>query len=140
MSTWDVPTVTSLKLSAKCPTLFRVTADVVAIPMYATEAVRDLNVNRRKCRFYDESNLKISSSYSVNLCYSQCRVDFAVKKCGCAPFFYEGVVEGIYVVLSCCGEEYNHKIKIKLNLWLTAPMRATPLDFCNCLADDSTTG
>ena len=98
MSTWDVPTVTSLKLSAKCPETLRLTVDAVAIPLYATEAVRDLNVNRRKCRFYDESNLKISSSYSVNLCHSQCRVDFAVKKCGCAPFFYEGVVEGIYVV------------------------------------------
>jgi hypothetical protein len=61
---------------------------------YATEAVRQLHVDHRRCRFWDESNLEVSPLYTVNLCYGQCRAKLAIKLCGCAPFFYVGVQQG----------------------------------------------
>jgi hypothetical protein len=61
---------------------------------YATEAVRQLHVDHRRCRFWDESNLEVSPTYTVNLCHSQCRAKLAIKLCGCVPFFYVGVQRG----------------------------------------------
>lgn len=61
---------------------------------YATEEVRQLHVDHRRCRFLDESNLEVSPFYTVNLCYGQCRAKLAIKLCGCAPFFYVGVQQG----------------------------------------------
>jgi hypothetical protein len=68
--------------------------DLRVMITYATEAVRQLHVDHRRCRFWDESNLEVSPLYTVNLCYGQCRAKLAIKLCGCAPFFYVGVQQG----------------------------------------------
>ena len=91
-----MPTVGGLRVSAKSVANCTVTMNLQMSELIATQAVRDLNINRRKCRFYDESNLKISRLYSMSLCHTQSRIDLAVEKCACAPFFYEGILEGIY--------------------------------------------
>ncbi|EFA12114.2 Pickpocket protein 11-like Protein [Tribolium castaneum] len=43
---------------------------------------------QRKCRFYDESNLKHSPAYSYVLCRMECRAALAKRLCGCVPHFY----------------------------------------------------
>ncbi|PSN53854.1 hypothetical protein C0J52_09959 [Blattella germanica] len=64
--------------------------------LYATEAIYKMPIKRRKCRFANESNLQISSIYSQNMCHSQCRIQLALKLCGCAPFFYDLLVKGTW--------------------------------------------
>ncbi|XP_033606759.1 pickpocket protein 11-like [Cryptotermes secundus] len=70
---------------------------------YATEAVRQLDVDHRRCRFWDESNLEVSPLYTVNLCYGQCRAKLAIELCGCAPFFYVGVQQARYNICDVQG-------------------------------------
>ncbi|XP_044264094.1 acid-sensing ion channel 5-like [Tribolium madens] len=47
-----------------------------------------LTIKQRKCRFYDESNLKHSPAYSYVLCRMECRAALAKRLCGCVPHFY----------------------------------------------------
>lgn len=61
---------------------------VVSLAIHSTEGVRSLSESQRKCRFLEESDLHISPVYSYNLCRMQCRVDQAMRLCGCVPHFY----------------------------------------------------
>ncbi|XP_069683227.1 pickpocket protein 11-like [Periplaneta americana] len=73
------------------PMMHYSTMDLAVISVYATSAVRQLDVDHRKCRFWEESDLAISPVYSSNLCRSQCRADLAKSLCGCVPFFQVGI-------------------------------------------------
>ncbi|KDR13715.1 Sodium channel protein Nach [Zootermopsis nevadensis] len=83
--------------------MYRSNANMRVIITYATDDVRNLRVDHRKCRFRDESNLAISDIYSVNLCQSQCRAEMAIRLCGCAPFFYVGVERAHYNICDVQG-------------------------------------
>jgi acid-sensing ion channel, other len=48
----------------------------------------DTFVSQRGCRFHSESNLTHYKVYSKLLCLSECRLEIAMQKCGCIPFFY----------------------------------------------------
>uniref|UniRef100_A0A1A9W9L9 Uncharacterized protein n=1 Tax=Glossina brevipalpis TaxID=37001 RepID=A0A1A9W9L9_9MUSC len=54
----------------------------------AEEEVRNLPIAFRKCRYTNENNLKYFQSYSPGLCRTECRINAALEKCGCKPFFY----------------------------------------------------
>ncbi|GJQ80381.1 hypothetical protein Trydic_g12243 [Trypoxylus dichotomus] len=64
---------------------------VTGLALYSTERVRHLSVPQRKCRFYDESNLRRSPVYSYVLCRMECRASLAKKLCGCIPHFYRRI-------------------------------------------------
>ncbi|XP_055379614.1 acid-sensing ion channel 5-like [Condylostylus longicornis] len=60
---------------------------------FASETLRDLDPEQRKCVFFDEptSGLNI---YSKTLCLARCRAVMALEMCNCVPFFYP-FVDGI---------------------------------------------
>lgn len=67
------------------------TLDLSALSIYSTKEARSLSVAQRKCRFLEESNLKISPVYTYNLCRMQCRVKLCQALCGCVPYFYRSI-------------------------------------------------
>uniref|UniRef100_A0A1A9UYA5 Pickpocket protein 19 n=1 Tax=Glossina austeni TaxID=7395 RepID=A0A1A9UYA5_GLOAU len=50
---------------------------------YATENVREMDVNLRNCLFSNERILRISQRYSFINCLAECRLNYAQKKCNC---------------------------------------------------------
>ncbi|KAK9730277.1 Amiloride-sensitive sodium channel [Popillia japonica] len=85
---------------------------ITALTLYSNERVRRLSVAQRKCRFYDESNLKRSPVYSYVLCRMECRASLAQKLCGCIPHFYRRIdgdricnVSGLH-----CLAQYKEKL------------------------------
>ncbi|KAJ9590412.1 hypothetical protein L9F63_016556 [Diploptera punctata] len=105
VSTWDLPTFGSgnLLITEQGGMYHRVGMSIEIISLVATKEVKITNINRRQCRFYDESNLKISPVYTKHHCHAQCRMDLATKHCGCVPFFYEGAVEAGYKICDIKG-------------------------------------
>ncbi|XP_017786457.1 PREDICTED: pickpocket protein 28-like [Nicrophorus vespilloides] len=61
---------------------------ISALSIYSSERARALNPKQRKCRFYDESNLRHSPVYSYVLCRMECRSNLGKQLCGCIPHFY----------------------------------------------------
>ncbi|XP_021929644.1 sodium channel protein Nach-like [Zootermopsis nevadensis] len=66
----------------------QLTVSVLSLTIYSTDDVTSLNIYQRKCRFLEESDLQISPVYSYNLCRMQCRMEQAIRLCGCKPHFY----------------------------------------------------
>ncbi|KAK9890626.1 hypothetical protein WA026_011987 [Henosepilachna vigintioctopunctata] len=82
------------------------------ITLFSSEKVRGLRVSQRKCRFYDESDLKHSPVYSYVLCRMECRARLSKKLCGCIPHFYRRLdgeracnVEGLH-----CLSQYKERL------------------------------
>jgi hypothetical protein len=82
----EIPDVSSHFMDLEHRT--QLTASVVSLAIYSTSDVRSLSLSQRKCRFPEESDLDISPVYSYNLCRMQCRMDQAMRLCGCVPHFY----------------------------------------------------
>lgn len=62
--------------------------EIITTEQFRTETF----ISQRKCRFNSESNLTHYDFYSKNLCLSECRLNLAMKHCGCIPFFYPNQV------------------------------------------------
>lgn len=61
---------------------------VTAVALYTTEKAKALSAPQRKCRYYEESNLRHSPVYSYVICRMECRISLAKSLCGCIPHFY----------------------------------------------------
>ena len=71
------------------PTGFITTIKIRPSQMKSEEAVRDIDVEKRKCRFPDEyEDLKSFKVYSRINCLLDCNADYAEKMCGCRPWDY----------------------------------------------------
>lgn len=57
--------------------------------MTASDQVREMSLQRRKCRFYGEAIGANFAGYTRTMCETECRISAAVEACGCAPFFYQ---------------------------------------------------
>ncbi|XP_017777841.1 PREDICTED: sodium channel protein Nach-like [Nicrophorus vespilloides] len=55
---------------------------------YTTEDAKQLSIKQRHCVFEHELKLKIDNLYTYSACTKQCRMDTAIKLCGCVPHFY----------------------------------------------------
>lgn len=63
--------------------------EAYSIEIVTTKQFReDSFISQRGCRFHSESNLTHFKVYSKLLCLSECRLDAAMKLCGCIPHFY----------------------------------------------------
>lgn len=63
--------------------------EAYSIEIITTKQFRDDTfISQRGCRFHSESNLTHYKVYSKLLCLSECRVNLAMKVCGCIPYFY----------------------------------------------------
>lgn len=51
---------------------------------------KDLSINQRKCLFEDEAGMKYFTDepYTISGCLKECKLDRALKFCGCVPPFY----------------------------------------------------
>lgn len=58
--------------------------EIITTASFQTESF----ISQRGCRFNSESNLTHFNVYTENLCQSECRLNMAVKFCGCIPHFY----------------------------------------------------
>lgn len=73
---------------------FDSTNDTYEFETFSTEIIatkkfrEDTPISQRGCRFNTESNLTHFKVYSKLLCLSECRLDAAMKLCGCIPHFY----------------------------------------------------
>ena len=46
-----------------------------------------LSISQRKCRFPEENEiLKIYSNYTKSGCLMECKIDYALRTCGCIPW------------------------------------------------------
>lgn len=63
--------------------------EVMSIEIITTKQFKaDTFISQRGCRFHSESNLTHYKVYSKLLCQSECRINLALKHCGCIPYFY----------------------------------------------------
>lgn len=67
-----------------------------ALSIFSTNRVKRLMTRQRKCKYYDESDLKHSPVYSYVSCRIECRIKLAKKLCGCIPHFYK-ILGGIKI-------------------------------------------
>lgn len=68
--------------------------EVLSIEIITTKQFRDETfISQRGCRFHSESNLTHFKFYSKLLCQSECRINLAMKHCGCIPYFYPNLGE-----------------------------------------------
>ncbi|XP_065206755.1 sodium channel protein Nach-like [Planococcus citri] len=93
--------------------------ELTALSTYSTSKVKDLNIEQRKCRFFNESNLITSPVYAYRLCRNECRMKLAHKLCGCIPHFYRPSyqykicdVKGMH----CLGQYSELLVKLKDSL------------------------
>ncbi|XP_050326162.1 uncharacterized protein LOC126756807 isoform X1 [Bactrocera neohumeralis] len=95
-----------------------ITASFKVLETVASNNLRDLQVDQRKCVFYDEetSQLKV---YSKTLCLVRCRAVMALEMCNCVPFFY-AFVEGP----SCNPAGFECLLDFKWPIWA--------LHICKC--------
>lgn len=61
--------------------------------LYSTDAVRAIDINKRKCRFRDEplenaNGSRFMDVYSQTGCILQCHIEIATRFCGCTPWYY----------------------------------------------------
>ena len=64
--------------------------------LYSTEAVKSIDLEKRKCRFNDEpletsEGTEFMNKYSQTGCIYQCYLEKAAKLCGCTPWYYPRV-------------------------------------------------
>ncbi|GLV31946.1 pickpocket 3 [Carabus blaptoides fortunei] len=52
------------------------------------DSLRRLSVSQRQCRFLDEPISGEIPVYSTSICHMLCRYHYAMRVCGCKPFFY----------------------------------------------------
>lgn len=63
--------------------------DVDSVDIVTSDQFRqDTFISQRGCRFPEESNLTHYRYYTRRLCFSECRIQLAMKYCGCIPHFY----------------------------------------------------
>ncbi|XP_037050277.1 sodium channel protein Nach-like [Bradysia coprophila] len=62
--------------------------ELVINSIVPSNKLEQLSPAQRKCYFASELPLKYFNIYTTNLCLISCRIDAAVKYCGCIPFFY----------------------------------------------------
>lgn len=62
-----------------------------ALSIFSTQRVRRLLPRQRKCKYYDESDLRHSPVYSYVLCRIECRITLSKELCGCIPHFYRSL-------------------------------------------------
>lgn len=58
------------------------------IQTVSSSEVRDLPIQRRRCRYFDEPESVGIPHYTYKLCTMKCRRKLAIKLCGCSPPFY----------------------------------------------------
>lgn len=54
----------------------------------ANPTIRSISIERRQCRFADESTASVYPIYTENVCKAICRINKAIELCGCRPLFY----------------------------------------------------
>lgn len=51
-------------------------------------SLRKLSISQRQCRFFDEPMQSEIPAYSTSTCHIMCRYHYALRVCGCKPYFY----------------------------------------------------
>ena len=77
------------KVSAGTETSVIVSTNV----LYSTDAVKAIDISKRKCRFRDEplqnaNGSRLMDVYSQTGCVFQCHLEIAIRFCGCVPWYY----------------------------------------------------
>ncbi|KAG5680577.1 hypothetical protein PVAND_010074 [Polypedilum vanderplanki] len=62
--------------------------NIIVDEIRADPKIRNFAPRGRKCKFPDEYNSKYYNVYTYNFCKMDCRINRALKYCGCVPFFY----------------------------------------------------
>ena len=77
------------------------------------EGFRNIPQNLRKCRFPDESNLKIFSHYTESNCELECAWNQAEEVCGCRPWFVPALdsSQTCFVLGNVCFDQTMEKIE-----------------------------
>lgn len=66
---------------------------VTAIDTYSADALKDMRLSNRMCRFADEFPLDYSKEYSRSSCVIQCEHQYILEQCGCVPFYSPAAVD-----------------------------------------------
>lgn len=74
--------------------------ELIINAIVSSQKLHQLSPYQRKCVFELESPLKYFKTYSASLCMISCRMDVALKLCGCIPFFYK--TSEFLLILSPC--------------------------------------
>ena len=94
----------------------------------ASPGMRDMDIQKRKCKFADENeNMRILKHYTQAGCYFECRLQESLAKCGCTPWNYPqiGPVDEICDLFgNICFQEHMNT--------------AEQLDNCDCPNDCET--
>uniref|UniRef100_A0A8D8FEW8 Sodium channel protein Nach n=2 Tax=Culex pipiens TaxID=7175 RepID=A0A8D8FEW8_CULPI len=61
---------------------------VTPMPIDSSDSLRRVPLKKRQCFMEGEGTVQSGSSFSSNLCMSECRLRTIVKLCNCVPFFF----------------------------------------------------
>ncbi|XP_021931301.1 sodium channel protein Nach-like [Zootermopsis nevadensis] len=128
-SAYEVPDATNKQYETRVGYIYHLM--VKNIQTVSSSEVRDLPIQRRRCRYFDEPESVGIPHYTYKLCTMKCRRKLAIKLCGCSPPFYRQLnrpgrqkicnIKG----LICLGENTGRLLKL-----IDANKRRMP---CDCL-------
>lgn len=91
---------TSCKVFMQDDSMIEMTIEQKSI--VGSHALHALSINRRQCRYINESSLPYYPYYyTENLCLVTCRIQTALKLCNCVPFFYYASKSARFLLRSC---------------------------------------
>ncbi|CAH0403916.1 unnamed protein product [Chilo suppressalis] len=86
-SPYEIPTAISNPTGEVSPG-DELVIDFKEVEILASEALRQLRPDQRRCRYSDEWISNSIRAYSFGLCQMHCRNRMALMFCGCRPYFY----------------------------------------------------
>ncbi|PSN55529.1 hypothetical protein C0J52_18015 [Blattella germanica] len=83
------------------------------------DAVEEVSIDKRQCRFPDENNLKVYPIYSPAGCIVNCRKDLQLKYCNCTSYFMPNVDPSLHCELEgmVCLDEFYNEYAIQKPKW-----------------------
>lgn len=101
---------------------------VTAIDTYSADALRDMRLENRMCRFANEFPLKYYKEYSRSSCVIQCEHEYILQQCGCVPFYSPAAAD--IEIEVCSREKMLNCVKRAMDSVQKLKGSATPMTSC----------
>ncbi|XP_024941934.1 pickpocket protein 28 isoform X2 [Cephus cinctus] len=102
----------------------------------SVKSVRDLTLERRNCWYSDEMKLRITNRYSFESCVTECKLNYIIKLCECAPFYYPKIYDKVRtcgLMDSTCIWTYQRMLSTLHTIGTTHSTNNSSYADCSCL-------
>lgn len=95
------------------------------------EGIRDVSIDQRNCRYYDENNLNVHKLYSYSACSVQCRKDAQLRMCNCTSHLMPNTDISMHCGMKglICLNEHYEELSVVIAKWTSGRKGVV----CDCL-------